>query len=89
MAGDLEHYFQSFEEHANIFDLTAGMHVHAGNSYFGTFYNTFNMPDLVYGNTKFAINVTGRYFEITPSHNMRIEPDANRIAAAKLIAKLL
>jgi hypothetical protein len=65
------------------------MHVHAGHLYFGAFYNALDVPDLVYGNTKFAVYMPGRDFEITAGHNMRVEPDANRVAAAKLIAKLL
>ncbi len=72
----------------SLISLT-GMHMHAGNSHFGGFYNALDVPDLVYGDPKFAVYVPGRDLEITTGHDMGVEPDANRIAAAKLVAKLL
>ena len=79
----------SLTEHANIFDLTTCMHMHTGHFHFGAFYNALDVPDLVNGNTKLAINMPGRDLEITTGHNMWIQPDTNGIAIAVFITKLL
>src|SRR6187551_2076086 len=64
------------------------MHVNSFHFQFGCLYNSFNMSDLVNGNTKFGINMACRYLEISSSHNMRIQPDQYRIAISEMITEL-
>ncbi len=47
------------------------------------------MPQLVYGNAKFAINMPGGNFVVAACHNVRVEADAYRVAIAIPGAKLL
>ena len=64
------------------------MHVQAIDMKFGRFYDPFNMPHLVDGNSEFTIYMPGRNFEISARHDMWIKADTNRITITKPIAKL-
>ena len=52
--------------------------MNAVDVHFGQRYNAFDMRCLMYGNTKFGINMTYGYFGITTCHHMRIDADTNR-----------
>ena len=88
MFGHAEHHFQAHQKNIDILDLAAGMHMKAIYMEPGCFYDPFNMPHLVNGNSKFTIHVACRDLKIATSHDMWIEAYANGVTVSKLISKL-
>src|ERR1043166_5183324 len=87
MCCQFKQYFQTLEEYLYVFYIAPGVHMNSLYMQAGCFYNSFNMPHLMYRYTKFAINMSGGNFIITTSHDVRIETDTDRITAPVFIAK--
>src|SRR5690606_27530524 len=85
----IEHDFEASEKNIYVLDLTTRVHVQSFHLKACRLDDAFDMPHLVNGDTEFAIDMAGGNLVIPARFNMRIDPDADGIAVAIPIAKLL